>query len=405
MKRTFTVFLAMSLLLMSLTGCGGGETLTDSTPRTAAGIAAAIAASQSELPGLYAVAFDSPEFAAYSMLYLGDSAGKCADGVICYPLGVTACEIAVFELDGAGTAEKCAETLTAYRDERVGAFFGYAPEEAELAESGLVLTRGRYAALVICHDNEAAQAAWDGCFGAGAGEALELYDYVSPMPTPDTVPGTTRDTVPDTTPDTTPDTAPEGPDVYDHDAVLAAFESGDTSGLTPKNLAVYDKCRQIIAGEIKDGMTPAEKELAINDYLVLNSRYDPAELTDGPVGVPDPDNDNPYGLLIHGVGICLGYAASFQLFMDILGIECLTVHGFAHSWSEEHAWNLVRLDGEWYAVDVTWNDPVFGDVDPPYSTQIAFAHTYFNVTSDYLRSTDHQWRENVPEAAGTRWAY
>ena len=412
MKRIISIFLALCLLLTALAGCGGGEEQTVSTPYTAAQIAGALAASQTDLPALYAVTRDDPEFAPYSMLYLGDGAEACRDGVICPPFGVTACEIAVFELDSAETARKCAEDLTAYRDERVGAFFGYAPAEAELAGTGLVLTGGRFAALVICHDNDAAKAAWEGCFAADPAPAPSLYDYISPLPepdttpdtAPDTAPDTTHDTAPDTAPDTTPDTAPEKPDAYDHDAVLAAFASGDASGLTPKNRAVYDKCREILAREIKDGMTPVEQELAINDYLVFNARYDPAELTNGPVGVPDPDNDNPYGLLLHGVGICLGYATSFQLFMDLLGIDCMTVRGWAYNRTEEHAWNLVRLDGEWYAVDVTWNDPVFSDGEPPYFIQAAYAHAYFNVTSDFMRGSDHQWDGDVPEATGTRWA-
>ncbi len=433
MKRIVSVFLALCLMLTALTGCGGGEKQTASTPYTAAQIAGALAASQREMPALYAVTRDDPEFAPYSMLYLGDSAGACRDGVICTPFGVSACEIAVFELPDPTQAAACVQALTAYRDERVGAFFGYAPAEAELAGTGLVLTGGCFAALVICHDNDAARAAWEGCFAANPAPAPSLFDYVSPLPQPDTTPDTTPDTVPDTTPDTEPDTTPdtepdatpdtvpdtapdtttdtmpdttpEKPDVYDHDAVLTAVESGDPSGLTPKNLAVYKKCRKILDRVIEDGMTPVEKELAINDYLVYNAKYDPAELTNGPVGTPDPDNDNPYGLLVHGVGICLGYATSFQLFMDILGIECMTVRGWAYNRTEEHAWNLVRLDGEWYAVDVTWNDPVFGDGDPPDFIQAAYAHAYFNVTSDFMRGSDHQWDGDVPEAEGTRWAY
>ena len=405
MKRTFAVFLALSLLLTALTGCGPGEDKTASTPYTAAQIAGALAASQRELPALYAVTSDDPEFAPYSMLYLGEAAGECLDGVICSPTGVTACEIAVFELTDPASTAACVQTLTAYRDERVGAFFGYAPEEAELAGTGLVLTGGCFAALVICHDNDAARAAWEGCFADDPAPAPSLFGYVSPLPQQDTTPDTAPDTTPDTAADTTSDTGPEKPDVYDHDAVVAAMESGDPTGLTPKNLAVYNRCRRILARELKEDMTPQEKELAINDFLVLNAQYDPAELTNGPVGTPDPDNDNPYGLLIHGVGICLGYATTFQLFMDILGIECLTVRGWAYDRTEEHAWNLVRLDGEWYAVDVTWNDPVYDGFVPPYSTQMALAHTYFNVTSDFMRETNHQWDGDVPEATGTRWAY
>lgn len=114
-----------------------------------------------------------------------------------------------------------------------------------------------------------------------------------------------------------------------------------------------------------------------------------------------PDNDNPYGFLTGRKGICLGYASTFQLLMDLSGIECLTVEGNSHGGTEDHAWNLVKLEEEWYAVDVTWDDPVASFTIPA-----SLAHMYFNVTSDFLRRNDHFWDpEGVPEASGTALAW
>ena len=48
--------------------------------------------------------------------------------------------------------------------------------------------------------------------------------------------------------------------------------------------------------------------------------------------------------MIAGKGICSGYASTFQLFMDLLGIEYVTVNGTSHSGTADHAWNMVRLD-------------------------------------------------------------
>lgn len=109
------------------------------------------------------------------------------------------------------------------------------------------------------------------------------------------------------------------------------------------------------------------------------------------------DSDNPYGVLICHTGNCWGYSSTFQLFMDMLGIECITVYGTPNNGGVEHAWNMVRLDGEWYCVDVAWDDPIGGSP----------GHTYFNVTSEYLRKGSiHHWDEaSVPEAAGTDYAY
>lgn len=54
---------------------------------------------------------------------------------------------------------------------------------------------------------------------------------------------------------------------------------------------------------------------------------------------------------------CNGYALAFKDIMTRLNIQALHIT----SDSMQHAWNLVYLDGEWYHVDVTWDDPVYGD--------------------------------------------
>lgn len=64
-----------------------------------------------------------------------------------------------------------------------------------------------------------------------------------------------------------------------------------------------------------------------------------------------------------GIGgpVCEGYARAFQVLCNELNIPCVLVDGTAISYPgeepEEHMWNYVQLDGGWYAVDVTWNDP------------------------------------------------
>ena len=89
--------------------------------------------------------------------------------------------------------------------------------------------------------------------------------------------------------------------------------------------------------------------------------------------------------------------------MDLLDIECTVVHGASHGGADEHAWNMVRLDGEWYCVDVTWDDPI---TSSPFPLPDTTTHMYFNVTSDFLRRHDHQWDETaVEEAKGTALAW
>ena len=180
-------------------------------------------------------------------------------------------------------------------------------------------------------------------------------------------------------------------DTYDHAAILGAWRDGDPDALSEKDRAILDACVAVITDHLTDDMSDYEKELTIHDWIVRWAEYDPEALSHAPNAKPDPDNDNPYGLLIRKKAVCMGYTSTFQLFMDLLDIECITVEGF--SGTEDHAWNMVRLDDTWYCVDVTWDDPV-----SILQTE-TMRHRFFNVSSEYLRNNRHQWDESAtPEA-------
>ncbi len=443
MKRIAAVCL---LFIFAVASCAERS---EAAEPSAEQLAAAVLASQGETPPLYAVRYGEDGFDDYAALYVEDVAAV-ADGVICYPYGVDATELAVLRFADTEAAETAEESATDYLLSRASAFEGYAPEQAALVESGRVVRDGRTVLLAIFGDSDAAVAAFEACMD-GAAPSGTLDALLAAKPSPSAEPSTEVSEPPagEPSPEVTPPQSDEPPspepsdaetvaesseappetaapppeaspsaepsreaspepetyspspdDLYDHDAVLAAYTSGDASALTPKNAAIYECMTEAIAALVTDGMSDYEKELALHDYIIDVSDYDRAELYPG-LGSPDPDNSNPYGTLINGRAICSGYSGTFQLFMDMLGIECITVNGAANADREEHAWNMVRLGGEWYCVDVTWDDPV-GLV-----TQSDFEkHQYFNVTSEYLRITRHFWEgEDVPEATATELAW
>lgn len=91
----------------------------------------------------------------------------------------------------------------------------------------------------------------------------------------------------------------------------------------------------------------------VHDYLVDNLEYDST--------ISKDNIYNIYGALINHITVCEGYARSFKAMMDELGVPCLIACGTAVNSAgenESHAWNYVRLNGKWYAMDVTWDDPV-----------------------------------------------
>ena len=81
--------------------------------------------------------------------------------------------------------------------------------------------------------------------------------------------------------------------------------------------------------------------LIIHDYLCLNFSYDESL-----------ECDNMYLFFKEGRGTCQGYTYAYMAILRAAGLECT----FAASDSMAHIWNLVKIDGEWYHVDVTWDD-------------------------------------------------
>ena len=75
------------------------------------------------------------------------------------------------------------------------------------------------------------------------------------------------------------------------------------------------------------------------------------------------------GTLLNGLAVCSGYASTFRLLMELQGIHCDYIT------NADHGWNAVELDGKWYFVDVTWDDPDNGDI---------VEYEYFMVTEDVI---------------------
>lgn len=120
--------------------------------------------------------------------------------------------------------------------------------------------------------------------------------------------------------------------------------------------------------------TAYELELYAHDYLVNNCSYDEESAKSVKIVA---DEQNAYGALVDKKAVCEGYSRAFQLLCSKFGIECVSISGKGNG--EPHQWNCVKLDGEWYAVDVTWDD---ADDDRPKT------YEYFNVDS-YTFNKDH----------------
>ncbi|MCI8758531.1 MAG: DUF4358 domain-containing protein [Oscillospiraceae bacterium] len=373
-KRVCACLLAC---LLCLSGCGREP--EEASGWTALQMARAILASQGAAEAV--TELDGADFAAYAGQCYQLDPRQVEDGAVLAAGGVSALEIAVLRLTEDGA--QAAEALEDYIAARAGAFTGYAPEQAAILAHSTAVSRGRYAALLICSDPAEARAAFNACFEGPPAEEPPVP--LAPRPQEPPVSGEEEQ---------------DGGWRYDRQRLLSAWEEGGT-GLADRDQVILQSCRDLLGEIITEEMSDYEKELAVHDWMIAWAEYDQAALSSLPGAQPTPDSDNPYGFFTGRAAICTGYTSTFQLLMDLLDIECVTVEGTAYNGTEDHAWNMVRLDGDWYCVDVTWDDPVSSTPVSP-----AAAHMYFNVTSDFMRQFGHQWDEEaVPAAEAGAWAW
>lgn len=272
------------------------------------------------------------------------------------------------------------------------------PEQAEQMSNGLIVQMGRYVALFVCQDPQAMRDELEAALRDLAPEGESSTGPSTPLGTPEQPIFVELDNpMPDGEPD--PDhpgriqyiqPKEEDMSVYDTSAILAAWEKGDPAGLSEEDRAIYDAAQAVLNEVLQDGMNAFVTEAALYDWVVQNIDYGWSR-TDVLDQAPR-EAYTPYGGLVDRQAVCLGYASSFQLLTEMAGMECITVVGASHASTVDHAWNMVYLNGEWYCVDATW-DYAYRE------TMNGCEWRYFNVTSDYMVRTNHQWDyANTPEA-------
>ncbi|WP_081413176.1 transglutaminase domain-containing protein [Aneurinibacillus terranovensis] len=162
---------------------------------------------------------------------------------------------------------------------------------------------------------------------------------------------------------------------FDNDmAIEFAYEYRTTK---EQEEEVDERVNQILNRIIKKGMNDDEKEKAIHDYIVANTRYD-----------TNYNNYTAYEALTQGKAVCQGYALLAYKMLDKAGIQNQIVEGTAGD--QPHTWNLVNLDGKWYNLDCTWDDPV---PDEPGRVM----YNYYNLTDRQI-GKDHFWLQSHPPA-------
>ena len=160
-----------------------------------------------------------------------------------------------------------------------------------------------------------------------------------------------------------------------------AYKEGKEDSLNKEDKDTLDMAKKVL-----DGMSDYEKELAVYNWMVKNIKNDSGMMSVIPTS--GQNAATPNGVLKSKTAVCVGYATTFRLFMQMMDIECKVVH----TTDRIHSWDEVKLDGEWYHTDI------YSDAGSP-------NYSHFNM-NDKECSDNYEWNTDFfPAATGTKYNY
>lgn len=153
---------------------------------------------------------------------------------------------------------------------------------------------------------------------------------------------------------------------------------------------VNSEVKRIASDIFTTTMSDFDKIKAVNDYIVLNTTYS-TNTTASPHAA--------YAILKEGQGVCQAYALLAYRLLQEAKIEAYYVTGEVGV--EGHAWNLVKLDNEWYHLDTTWNDPVFNASAGDMSDFLRYK--YFLISDTTIKKDHKIDNKNYPVASSEKY--
>ena len=136
-----------------------------------------------------------------------------------------------------------------------------------------------------------------------------------------------------------------------------------------------------IKTNVNNNMSTTDKIKIFHDYIINNTIYDDEN---------KERSSDAYELLSTGKSICGGYSDTMSIYLTKLGIPNYKIA------SDNHVWNLIKVNDKWLHLDSTWDDPVASDGNQ------YLLHTFFLIDTKTLLDLDtveHSFDKNVYKEA------
>ena len=148
--------------------------------------------------------------------------------------------------------------------------------------------------------------------------------------------------------------------------------------------------------DIPSDASEYDKVKAVYEKIIFSTDYD----------LNASDNQNIASVFLGNSSVCQGYAKATQYLLNHLGVMCTLVQGTVDT-GEAHAWNLVRVDGDYYYVDTTWGDASYRMEDGSGQEELPeINYDYLCVTTqELLRTHCIESVVAMPECTATQANY
>ncbi|HIY21890.1 MAG TPA: S-layer homology domain-containing protein [Candidatus Flavonifractor merdigallinarum] len=155
---------------------------------------------------------------------------------------------------------------------------------------------------------------------------------------------------------------------YRDAARVMAYLEGKSSTLSAHDQTLYQEAKRVHDSLVTAGMSEYQRVKAFHDYLCSTVTYQDY----------GSESHTAYGALVNHAAVCQGYTQAMDLLCYLSGIDC--EHIFGSSRGQTHSWVRVKIEGQWYNVDTTWDDQTSG------------IHYDYFLVSDRTLSADHTWK-------------
>lgn len=165
-----------------------------------------------------------------------------------------------------------------------------------------------------------------------------------------------------------------------------SFQYIYTAEELPTKRKIYDETVAQIAAGVPTTASDFDKILYLHDYFVQNYAYDYEGLRQEQATGETTAIRDAYAFFTQKTGVCQAYMLALIATADAVGLECIPVT----SDGMNHAWNMVELDGEWYHIDVTWDD-AGGEESAVYPSYISYDYFLLSGEALYRSGRTQPW--------------